>query len=325
LAVLSEVEFRTGNWPAAYAGATESVRLANETRQLSESSYSLACLARIEAHQGRDAECLEHAQSALEIARACGTDCIIAYAGSALGALELGRGHPERAVIHLEEVGRFTQTRGLGEPNVVHWQPDLIESLARTGRTVEALSALALLEVQGEHAGRIWAQAAAARYRGYLAEEAEFESHFARAIKLHQLMPTPFEIARTQLCFGEVLRRHRRRVDARKHLHEALQAFERLGAEPWANRARAELSATGERSRKRDVTSTRRLTPQELQIALAVASGATNREAAAQLFLSPKTVEAHLSSVYSKLGVRSRSELARIFASEQTATSVSAP
>jgi DNA-binding NarL/FixJ family response regulator len=105
-------------------------------------------------------------------------------------------------------------------------------------------------------------------------------------------------------------------VEARQVLREALNTFERLGAEPWAMRAHNELAATGEKSRKRDVTVTRQLTPQELQIALAVAQGATNREAAAQLFLSPKTVESHLSSAYRKLGARSRTELVRIFASE---------
>jgi DNA-binding NarL/FixJ family response regulator len=158
----------------------------------------------------------------------------------------------------------------------------------------------------------------AVRCRGYLAGEASFEAHFTRALALHQVKPAPFEIARTQLCFGEVLRRHRRRVEGRQQLNEALNAFERLGADPWANRARVELLATGERSRKRDVAATRDLTPQELQIALAVAQGATNREAAAQLFLSPRTVEAHLSSAYRKLGARSRTELVLIFANETT-------
>jgi DNA-binding NarL/FixJ family response regulator len=261
----------------------------------------------------------------MDIARTHGTESIFAYAGAALGSLELGRGRPEQAIVHLDEVGRFTQSHGLGEPNVVHWQPDLIESLARTGRTVEALRALEVLEKQADHTERTWAKAAAARCRGYLAGEASFEAHFTRALGLHQLKPTPFEIARTQLCFGEVLRRHRRRLEARQHLNEALHAFERLGAEPWANRARVELLATGERARKRDVAASRELTPQELQIALVVAGGATNREAAAHLFLSPKTVEAHLSSLYAKLGVRSRSELARVFASEQTATLASTP
>jgi ATP/maltotriose-dependent transcriptional regulator MalT len=325
LAIISEIEFGTGHWSEAYSTASESVRLANETGQQSASSYSLVCLARVEAAQGRDADCIDHVRSAIDIARTHGTDSIFAYAEAALGLLELGRGRPEQAIMHLDEVGRFTQARGLCEPNIVHWQPDLIESLARTGRTVEALRALEVLEKQAEHTERAWAKAAAARCRGYLAPEASFESHFIRALALHQLKPTPFEIARTRLCFGEVLRRHRRRVEARQHLYDALHAFERLGAEPWANRARAELSATGERSRKRDVAALRQLTPQELQIALAVAGGATNREAAAQVFLSPRTVETHLSSLYAKLGVRSRSELAQIFAREQALTSAPTP
>jgi DNA-binding NarL/FixJ family response regulator len=108
-------------------------------------------------------------------------------------------------------------------------------------------------------------------------------------------------------------------VEARLVLREALNTFERLGAEPWAARAQNELLATGEKARKRDVAATRQLTPQELQIAIAVAQGATNREAAAQLFLSPKTVESHLSSAYRKLGARSRTELVRIFANEAPA------
>jgi DNA-binding NarL/FixJ family response regulator len=107
-------------------------------------------------------------------------------------------------------------------------------------------------------------------------------------------------------------------------LHQALHTFERLGAEPWAGRAHAELSATGEKARRRDVAATRALTPQELQVALAVGGGATNREAAAQLFLSPRTVEAHLSSAYRKLGARSRTELVRIFANETPASEPSA-
>jgi ATP/maltotriose-dependent transcriptional regulator MalT len=318
LAVQSEVEFRTGNWSAAYATASESMRLANETGQGNASSYSLVCLARIEAAQGRDADCFAHVRSAMVIARTHGAESIFSYAESALGLLELGRGRPEQAITHLEEVARLIKTHGVGDPNLVQWQPDLIESLVRLGRTTEALRALDVLETQAVHTERIWAQSAAARCRGYLADGASFESHFSRALALHQLKVAPFEIARTQLCFGEALRRYRRRVEARHHLHEALHAFERLGADPWANRARAELAATGERSRKRDVAVSRQLTPQELQIALVVAGGSTNREAAAQLFLSPKTVEAHLSSLYAKLGVRSRSELARVFASEQT-------
>jgi DNA-binding NarL/FixJ family response regulator len=114
-------------------------------------------------------------------------------------------------------------------------------------------------------------------------------------------------------------RRAHRRVEARGHLREALAVFDRLGARPWAERARTELAATGERLRKRDPYAAEELTAQELQVAL-VAGGATNKEAAAQLFISPKTIEAHLGSIYRKLGVRSRTELAGRFAGEGLAT-----
>ena len=110
----------------------------------------------------------------------------------------------------------------------------------------------------------------------------------------------------------EFLRRNRRRVDARPHLRAALEVFADLGAEPWAERARQELRASGETARKRDVTTTGNLTPQERQTALLVGAGLGNRDIAARLFLSPRTVEYHLSNAYQKLGVRSRGELAQL-------------
>ena len=114
-----------------------------------------------------------------------------------------------------------------------------------------------------------------------------------------------------ELAYGERLRRARRRTDARIQLRSALTAFERLGALPWAERAAVELRATGETVRSSDAARTDELTAQELEIARLVAGGATNREAATALFLSPKTIEAHLSRIYRKLRIRSRTELAR--------------
>jgi DNA-binding CsgD family transcriptional regulator len=227
--------------------------------------------------------------------------------------LDLGRGRPAEALVHLERTAQGFRESGIREPNLIQWQPDYIESLARVGRTEEATRALETLEDDAGRTGRAWARATAARCRGFISQDAE---HFRRALNLHDASPSPFEVARTQLCYGEILRRQRQRIDARPILREALTTFERLGAEPWAARAQNELAATGEKARKRDVSGIRQLTPQELQIALVVAQGATNREAAAQLFLSPKTVEAHLSSAYRKLGARSRTDLARIFANE---------
>jgi DNA-binding NarL/FixJ family response regulator len=319
LAVLCELDFRTGNFAAAYATGTESILLGRETGQGSGAAYSLVTLARVEAAQGRDDDCRTHTRLAVELARTHGLGSIFNYGGAALGLLELGRGRPGEALVHLEKTAQGFRESGPSEPNLIQWQPDYIESLARVGRTDDAIRALEAFERDAERTNRAWAKATAARCRGYLSLEGS-APHFRRALELHESSPSPFEVARTQLCNGEVLRRQRRRIEARQLLHEALNTFERLGAEPWASRAHTELSATGEKARRRDVFGTRDLTSQELQIALVVSQGATNREAAAQLFLSPRTVEAHLSSAYRKLGARSRTELVRIFANETAAS-----
>jgi DNA-binding NarL/FixJ family response regulator len=128
-------------------------------------------------------------------------------------------------------------------------------------------------------------------------------------MQYHSQTTDSFERARTELLFGERLRRARRRVEARRQLRSALRTFERLGAAPWANRAMTELTATGETARPRDDSQRLTLTPQELQVALAIAEGRTTREAAAKLYLSPKTIEYHLRSIYDKLEIRSREEL----------------
>ena len=140
---------------------------------------------------------------------------------------------------------------------------------------------------------------------GHSAEEA-----FNDAIERAEALP-PFERARTELLYGEWLRRERRRQDARVHLRRALETFRSLGTAPFAERAEAELRATGETARKRDPSTLDELTPQELQIAGLVAQGLTNPEIAAQLFLSPRTIDYHLHKVFSKLGIASRTELVR--------------
>jgi DNA-binding CsgD family transcriptional regulator len=150
-----------------------------------------------------------------------------------------------------------------------------------------------------------------ARCRALLADGPEAEAEFQLALTLHGNRGNLFEKARTQLLYGEFLRRERRRGDARDQLRSALEVFERMRAEPWAERARTELRATGETARKRDPSTFDDLTPQELQIARLVAEGNSNKEVAAQLFLSPRTVEYHLRKVFTKLGIGSRAELIR--------------
>ena len=140
------------------------------------------------------------------------------------------------------------------------------------------------------------------------------EELFEQALRHHAQTPDAFETARTQLAYGQRLRRARRRVRARIQLRAALATFEHLDVPPWAEQARSELAATGERRLRHDPATSDELTPQELQIGLLLAGGKTTREAAAALFLSPKTIEYHLRHVYQKLGIHSRIELAQAFA-----------
>jgi DNA-binding CsgD family transcriptional regulator len=192
--------------------------------------------------------------------------------------------------------------------------PELAEALAQCGRAAEAAEVSADYRRRASAKGQPWALARAARAEGLVAGDEAFSSWFEQALRWHDSTPDTFERARSELAYGERLRRARRRGDARPHLREAFAAFHQLGAETWAERARLELAATGETARKRDPSTLDQLTPRELQVALDLASGLTTREAAAKLYLSPKTVEYHLRSVYRKLGIASRAQLAEAFA-----------
>jgi DNA-binding CsgD family transcriptional regulator len=314
---LAELDFRTGGWARAYANAAEAVTLARETEQPAALSFALAGLARVEAAQGRADDCRLHVTEAFDLGEGrVGAGAVVVYAAAALGLLELGVGRVEEAIAPLSRVAGEVRAHGLRQPTVLQWAPDLIEALARGDRREEALELLADFEATAESSPSMWALGAAARCRGLLAE-AGFEADFARAIEIQGALGSPFEIARTELCLGERLRRSRRRKDARGVLRSAIERFERLGAAPWAERANTELRASGETVRPGAVIATNELTPQELQVALAVAKGATNREAGAALFLSPKTIEAHLGRVYRKLDIRSRTELAALLAREE--------
>ncbi len=192
-----------------------------------------------------------------------------------------------------------------------------MEAHVRAGQPHRAQHAFDVLVQEAERTGRPTEHAVAARCRGLLyADDEQGHGAFTEALQWHERGRQPFEQARSQLCFGEFLRRHRRPTEARQVLGDALSTFTRLGAKLWAHRSEAELRATGIASRPRREGSTTQLTPQEMQVALVVADGATNVEAAAQLFLSAKTIEFHLSNTYRKLGIRSRAQLVReIFAS----------
>jgi DNA-binding CsgD family transcriptional regulator len=314
LALTCDVSRRTGEWAAASAAGHEAVTLARELRQPGDLLPSLVCLARLEASQGLERDCRDHVGEALEIAGERGFRSMVTVARHALGSLALGEGDLEGAIPELERAGQLTRDGGLEEPAVVEWAPDLVEAYVRCGRLEEAARVLATFTAQAERSGQLGGLAAAARCRGLLATAGEYERHFAKACDLHTRAGMPFELARSRLCLGERLRRDQRRVDARVPLRLAAKQFQQLGARPWMDRTVVELRATGETVARNDDTPAA-LTPQELQVALTVASGATSREAASSLFLSPRTVEHHLGKIYQKLGVRSRTELVRLVVS----------
>jgi DNA-binding CsgD family transcriptional regulator len=312
LAMSSEFEFRRGKIAAAYAAATESVQLAAETGQEGLSSWSLVALARVEAVCGQDEDCQAHVAAGLELSRRTGWVMTEIYAAAVLGLLELSRGRADRAAMHLAECARLERqcSAGLLVPTFAQWAADLVEAHVRRSALAAAEQSLDMLEDQARRTGLKWANAGAARCRAMLAGDDQYEPEFQAALRLYG-EEMAFERARTLLALGQRRRRSRRHADAQAPLHEALAYFERNGAEPWARQARAEVTANGEAPPRGTAGNLLSLTPQELHVALTIARGATNREAAAALFLSPKTIEFHLGNVYRKLAVRSRTELVR--------------
>lgn len=188
---------------------------------------------------------------------------------------------------------------------------ELVEAASRTGRSDTSMAALGRLEATTSASHKPWGEAIAARSRALLSEEDAAENRYRDAIEVLTDTPLRLDLARTHLVYGEWLRRVRRNVEAREQLRLAHSLFSDFGMEGFAGRARIELRATGEHARVRSVETSNQLTPQEAQISQQVAEGATNVEIAAKLFISPSTVEYHLHKVFRKLGVESRTQLAR--------------
>lgn len=315
---LAKLETRAGSPRTAYSLELDSLRLNEAFGPDVALAASIAWLALLEAMLGRP-ESRGHGERALQLASSIGDVYNVVRARAALGADALARGDSRQAAEWLEPAVASVVGGGVREPNFFRLDGDLIESLVRLGRADDARSHLERLDRQGAETGGNWARAVAARCHALLADDDELAERFEQALELHEHDPSAFERARSQLCYGERLRRTRRRREARELLRASLETFEALETRPWADRARAELLATGEHVSRRDPSTAERLTPQELQIATHVAEGLTNRDVAERLFLSPKTIEFHLTGVYRKLNVRSRAELIRLFAVDDPA------
>lgn len=190
--------------------------------------------------------------------------------------------------------------------------PERIEAAARAGDAAAAADWTAELARFADATRRPWALATVAFGRALLADQVDADALFRESLTHHQRAGRPLAAARAQLAYGEWLRRGQRRVDARPHLRAAVEIFQDLRAEPLAARAGQELRASGETARKRDPTTLVTLTPTELQIARLVSSGLSNKDVAAQCWVSPRTVAFHLRNVFAKAGVTSPGELAQL-------------
>ncbi|HYI36455.1 MAG TPA: AAA family ATPase [Thermoleophilaceae bacterium] len=321
LSVRAMLGERQGRWPEALADAREAVLVAHEVGHLTMHAFTLAVLAHIEADLGHTDSARAHARESAELADRGGATNLGIYSYAALGRAELAVEAAGAAAEALDEAARRRGLLAWREPAMVLDGADHVEALLRTGRQDEAAEALGRLAEQAETAGGTWGRAATERARLMMAEGDDVDAHAARALAWHEQAAMPYERARTELAWGERLRRMRLRSQARAPLTRALDTFRELGARPWVLRTERELEAAGARSPEPTSAGPGRddLSTHELRIALMVAQGMTNREVAAALFLSPKTIEFHLSRIYRTLGVRSRTQLARFLARDQQA------
>ncbi|WP_255346110.1 helix-turn-helix transcriptional regulator [Streptomyces chartreusis] len=309
-------DFWTGRPRAGEAAATDALWQAHATGQDNGACHLQAALAMFAALTGDADVCRERAATARSYALARGLGLPAALAQWALAFLDLSSGRFAAAAARLRALAGFGP--GHGHRAIRHLAtPHYVEAAVRTGDTRVARVAHADYE---RWAGTVLSPddlALSARCRALLAPGEEAVDHYRAALDLHSRGTRDFERARTELLFGSALRRLRRRAEARDRLHSALEAFDSFGAPHCATRARAELRALGTPAapaRTAPDSSTATLTAQQLLVARMAADGATNREIAARLALSPRTIDHHLRGVFTRLGIRSRIELVRLLA-----------
>jgi DNA-binding CsgD family transcriptional regulator len=312
LYIAAGAAYRLGHWDTAEAALDEALQTAAQSGQHLYRGLILSAVARLAAARGAEERSRAAARQALALADGQDIDSGRNYARSSLGFLELGLGRVREAIGHLEPAAEIARRHGVAEHGLMPWSADLIEAYARAGRTEEARHGLAALERDVIGSDVACPRAMHARCLGMLTDD--YDAAFAEALAWHDRRPMPFERARTQLAYGRRLYREGRRADARVPLRAALEGFERLGAEPWAARARDELRAAGGRLRATSVGDGAALSAQEARVATAAARGGSTREIAAGLFLAPKTVEFHLGQIYRKLGVRTRAQMVAVLA-----------
>ena len=314
LCLLAEVERSVGNLPTALELAREGQGAAEQSGQPLFLAIGLALESMAQAQLGRPEEAEAAARRARELSKDRFADLV---ASAALAHLALSTGLPSEGLAELQPTIAFLKREGIVEPGAARFVVDQVEALIELGRRDEALELLDWYEGNARRLERSSALANSARCRGLLAAQAgdlaAALTAFEAALAWHAKVELPLDRGRTLLALGALQRRAKRRREARATLEEALTVFERIGAALWAERARAELRRISGRA-----PAPHALTPAEERVAALVAEGRTNREVAAALFLSERTVEGHLSRIFAKLGIRHRAEVARALTSRQT-------
>ena len=324
LAVRADAALRLGDWTAADDASQEAVEVCRDAGQEIWLGYAFTYRARLLAARGQERESEAAARAAIALAEGAGIRAGLRFGRAALGFLWLSIERVPEAICELEAVDRLLAGTGVEDFTGAPWAPDLIEAYVRSGRKADARRVLELITPQAAD-GPATARGLLARCRGALATD--FDPDFVVALACDDECPMPFERSRTLLAYGRRLRRAGRRVQARVMLADAIEGFARLGAETWREQADREMlsaggatappAAAGSRTDP-EVARTASLTPQEHRVAEAVARGASNREIAAMLFLSPKTVESHLTHIHRKLGVSSRAQLVALLVREES-------
>jgi len=316
LAWRTTFDINLGQFDQVVADAQEALEWGFALGDHRSAAAALTSLTQVEAIRGEAESCRAHVDQALELHRRYGSTYVLIAAERSLALLDLGEDRYEPVCGRAEALAARSDRLPVDEP-WVSLTPLLVEAYAARGLVGEAEAAAERYRRGDEDDEESWVLAIAARCAALTAPGDRWEAEFERALELHARPDAhdPFQEARTRLLFGERLRRAGRVQASREHLRAALETFEQLRARPWARRARTELAATGETRRRRGLPLATELTPQELQVSLLAGEGRTNREIAEALFLSPKTVQYHLTNAFRKLGIKRRAELGRRFAS----------
>ncbi len=308
LARVAELKCYSGRWQEALRDIERGFEIALPAGQRANEATFLGLTALAEAYRGAPTRVRSTAARAMKLSESVGAAMARRTALAALGLLELSLGRFGNAQAALEQLTTEARTAGVGEPGAMRFLPDHIEALIGLGQFDDAEALLAFLEERARATGRKSALAAASRCRGLLlaalGNQADALTALAIGLDQTQAVRMAFEHARSLLALGELQRRVKQKRAARESLTQARTSFEQLGARLWIAKARAELGRIGGRTR-----SSEGLTATERQIAALVAEGRSNREVAASLFVTPKTVETMLSRIYAKLEIHSRSEL----------------